>query len=155
MKEVPAIHYGSGEYILFHFPRRCASLFPPFRSATTDRLASCPRYDNNGTFTLTTTFGASASLTFNGTAVWIYGAKRDNHAPFNTTLDGKTYYDTGYSAKNLFQQVLFPGLELSNAILHNVSIVDSVTNAEDPYLDIDSVCLGLVLCAMGLMCSPS
>jgi len=96
-------------------------------------------YDNNGTFTLTTTFGASASLTFNGTAVWIYGAKRDNHAPFNTTLDGKSYYDTGFSSKNLFQQVLFPGLELSNAISHNVSIADSVTNPEFPYLDIDSI----------------
>ena len=129
--------------------------FPRSGAVTNDRPARCPRYDNNGTFTLTTVFGASASLDFNGTAVWIYGAKRDNHAPFNTTLDGKTYYDTGYSTKNLFQQVLFPGLELSNAILHNVSIVDSVTNADDPYLDIDSVCLGFSPCVIGLTFLPS
>ena len=110
-----------------------------------DRPACCPRYDHNGTFTLTTVFGASASLNFNGTAVWIYGAKRDNHGPYNTTLDGSPFYDNGYSSTNIFQQVLFPGLGLSNATLHTVSIADSPTTANDPYLDIDSVCLRLEL----------
>jgi hypothetical protein len=86
-------------------------------------------------------------LTFNGTAVWIYGARRDNHAQFNTTLDGMTYFGNGYSSVNLFQQVLFPGLELDNGTLHEVSIVDWVVDADRPYLDIDSVCFcfGLVL----------
>jgi len=91
---------------------------------------------------LTTAFGASASLTFNGTAIWIYGARRDNHARFNTTLDGTAYFDDGYSSVNLFQEVLFAGLQLDSGTLHTVSIVDSVVDANRPYLDIDSVCIG-------------
>ena len=98
------------------------------------------RYDHNGTFTLTTQFGASASVTFNGTAVWIYGARRGNHAPYNTTLDGKTFFDDGYSSVDEFQQVLFSGAGLGGGS-HAVTIVDSVVDAGRPYLDVDSVCM--------------
>ncbi|KAF9653279.1 hypothetical protein BDM02DRAFT_3087395 [Thelephora ganbajun] len=95
-------------------------------------------YDHNGTFTLTTQFGASASMTFNGTGVWIYGAKRDNHGPYNTTLDGRTSSDTGYSSINLLQRVLFSGTGLASGN-HTVSIVNSLVDNSKPYLDIDSI----------------
>lgn len=97
------------------------------------------RYDNGGTFTLTTTYGASATLTFNGTGIWIYGAKRENHGPYNTTLDGKTYTDDGYYKGQLFQQTLFSAVELDGTKPHTVSITNSLTDTERPYLDIDSV----------------
>lgn len=82
-------------------------------------------------------------MTFNGTAVWIYGAKRDNHGPYNTTLDGRTFFDNGYSSVNIFGQVLFSAVGLASGS-HTVSIVNSLVDTEKPYLDIDSVRLGLV-----------
>ena len=108
-----------------------------------DRLRSTPflRY-SNGTFTLTTQFGASASVTFNGTDVWIFGAKRGNHAPYNTTLDGSQSNDNGYSSVDRFQQVLFHQPNLTSGS-HTVSIADSVQDSGKPYLDIDWVRLGL------------
>ena len=97
------------------------------------------RYDNNGTFTLTTVYGATATLTFNGTGVWIYGAKRGNHGPYNTTLDGSVSTDDGFFDGDLFQQVLFSAMELDGTTPHTVSITNSPTDTEGPYLDIDSV----------------
>jgi len=97
------------------------------------------RYNNNGTFTLTTTYGASASLTFSGTAIWIYGAKRGNHGPYNTTLDGRVFTDDGFHDPPLFQQVLFSAVELDGTEPHNVSITNALTDTTRPYLDVDSV----------------
>ena len=103
------------------------------------RTARAFRYDNNGTFTLTTVHSASASLTFNGTTVWIYGAKRGNHGPYNVTLDGKVFTDDGFHDGQLFQQVLFSAVELDGTKPHTVSITNSLTDTGKPYLDIDSV----------------
>jgi len=103
------------------------------------RIAHKLRYDNNGTFTLTTTYGASATLTFNGTTVWIYGAKRGNHGPYNVTLDGKVFTDDGFYDGQVFQQVLFSAVELDGTKPHTVSITNSLTDTQKPYLDIDSV----------------
>ncbi|KAF9793501.1 hypothetical protein BJ322DRAFT_1035047 [Thelephora terrestris] len=96
-----------------------------------------PQYYDQ-TYTQAVEFGASATLSFNGTTVWIYGAKRPNHGPFNTTLDGTPYYDTGYSATNLFQRVLFPGQSLSDGT-HTVTIIDSPAQSTAPYLDVDYI----------------
>ena len=67
------------------------------------------RYSNNGALTLTATHGAYATLTFNGTAVWIYGAKRGNHGPYDITLDGNDSeyddYDSDISQQALFSVV--------------------------------------------------
>lgn len=117
----------------------------PFVGSEPGRFMGAFRYSNNGTFTLTTTYGASASLTFNGTAVWIYGAKRSNHGPYNITLDGRVYRDDGFYAGQLFQQVLFSAVGLDATKPHTVSIVNSRTDATKPYLDIDSV----GLCRLG------
>jgi len=99
------------------------------------------RYDNNGTFTLTTGYGASATLTFNGTTVWIYGAKRGNHGPYNVTLDGKVFTDDGFYDGQMFQQVLFSAVALDSTKPHTVSITNSFTDTQKPFLDIDSVSL--------------
>lgn len=97
------------------------------------------RYDNNGTFTLTTDYGASATLTFNGTTIWVYGAKRGNHGPYNVTLDGKVFTDDGFYDGQAFQQLLFSAVELDATKPHTVSITNSFTDSDRPFLDIDSV----------------
>jgi hypothetical protein len=123
----PQIHFGARE--CFTDP---SFLFHRFKMIAVS-------YSNNGTFTVTTTYGASASLTFNGTAVWIYGAKRANHGPYNITLDGQTYRDDGFYGGQAFQQVLFSAVGLNGTKPHTVSIVNSHTDAARPYLDIDLV----------------
>lgn len=47
-----------------------------------------PSYSNDGTFTLTNAASATAIFEFNGTGVWLYGAKRPNHGTYSVTLDG-------------------------------------------------------------------
>lgn len=71
--------------------------------------------------------------------MWIYGAKRGNHGPYNTTLDGRVFTDDGFYNGDLFQQVLFAAVELDATELHTVSIANSPTDTTKPYLDIDSV----------------
>lgn len=93
---------------------------------------------------MTATYGASASLTFNGTAVWIYGAKRGNHGLYNITLDGHTYRDNGFYDGQVFQQVLFSALGLDGTKSHTVSIVNALTDSTRPFLDVDSVSVVLV-----------
>lgn len=88
---------------------------------------------------MTTTYGASTTLTFNGTAIWIYGAKRENHGPYSTTLDGSVFTDDGYYDGRLFQQVLFSAVGLDGTVPHTVSITNMPTNDSRPYLDVDSV----------------
>jgi len=80
---------------------------------------------------------------FNGTAVWIYGAKGDNHGPYNITLYDKAYYNDGYSSVNMSGQVLFSGVGLASRV-RPLFIANSPTDTAKPYLDIDSVSLGLV-----------
>ncbi|KAL1758815.1 hypothetical protein FB107DRAFT_206325 [Schizophyllum commune] len=64
-------------------------------------------YSDGGTFTVTQTNGSRASFTFNGTYVYLYGAKRSNHGPFSVELDGVESSYNGNSGEALFQQLLF------------------------------------------------
>jgi hypothetical protein len=95
------------------------------------------RYSNNGAFTVTWDYGATASLTFNGTTVWVYGAKRGNHGPYVATLDGESYQDNGYYDGQIFQQVLFSAVGLDGTRAHSMSIRNSYNVTTRPYLDID------------------
>ena len=98
------------------------------------------RYDNNGTFTLTTMCHASATFTFTGTKIWIFGAKRGNHGLYNITLDGTVYTNNGFSNEEEFQQVLFTtDSDLDGTKPHTVSITNWPTDAMKKYLDVDSV----------------
>lgn len=88
---------------------------------------------------MTSTYSASASLVFNGTAVWVYGGMRSNYGPYNVTFDGQLYQDTGYYDGDLFQQVLFSATGLDGAETHTMSIINSWTDPIRRYLDIDFV----------------
>lgn len=90
-----------------------------------------------GTFQTSNVTGSVATFSFNGTAFWIYGAKRSNHGTYTVTVDGANFAgNTGQSNANLFQQVLFNQSGLTQK-LHTVSIMNTATGSL--YVDIDMV----------------
>ncbi|KAG8774082.1 hypothetical protein FRC19_001577 [Serendipita sp. 401] len=67
-----------------------------------------------GTYTMSSKRGAEFTFNFTGTAVWLFGALRDNHGLYNVTLDGTTVTRDGYGAGvGLYQQVLFEARDLT------------------------------------------
>ena len=97
------------------------------------------RYDNNGTWRYTKARGASASLTFKGTSVWIYGSKRNNHGEYVIELDEQYTTLDGFNDVVLYRQVLFSAVELDDTKWHTVSITNQFTDDARPYLGVDSV----------------
>ncbi|KAG1742918.1 hypothetical protein EDB19DRAFT_1907403 [Suillus lakei] len=92
-----------------------------------------------GTFQTSNVTGSVATFSFNGTAFWIYGAKRTNHGTYTVTVDNANFAgNTGQSNTNLFQQVLFNQSGLTQG-LHTVSITNTATTSANPYVDIDMV----------------
>lgn len=90
-----------------------------------------------GTFQTSNVTGSVATFSFNGTAFWIYGAKRSNHGIYTVTVDGASFAgNTGQSNANLFQQVLFNQSGLTQK-LHTVSLTNTATGSL--YVDIDMV----------------
>ncbi|KAG8902718.1 hypothetical protein FRC01_009491, partial [Tulasnella sp. 417] len=99
-----------------------------------------PKY-SAGSFRLTTTNGAYASFSFNGTGVWIYGAKRFNHGPYRCNVDGNDRpIQDGYSdpANNQISVPLCsaPNLKMGS---HTIKITNLWTDANLPYLDVDYI----------------
>ncbi|KAJ7260918.1 hypothetical protein B0H12DRAFT_1048349, partial [Mycena haematopus] len=94
-------------------------------------------YSNNGTFTLCTTQGSSATFTFNGTQVFVNGAKRSNHGPYSITLDGTQTLLNGFSANPVFGP-LFVSDVLPQG-LHTVTLTNQLNNASFPFLDLDFI----------------
>ncbi|WRT70256.1 uncharacterized protein IL334_007251 [Kwoniella shivajii] len=97
------------------------------------------------TFYATHTEGDSASLTFNGTSVAIYGARRFNHGYYSAQLDGGTIsYQSGYSVNQSIQQLLFQAGGLSADTEHTVVLTNTPsrntqvpTSADQGWFDID------------------
>ncbi|KIK21507.1 hypothetical protein PISMIDRAFT_12265 [Pisolithus microcarpus 441] len=90
-----------------------------------------------GTFTINDVPNGTAWFSFNGTGVWVYGAKRGNHYTYDVQLDGNTYgpYD-GYYPTQEFLQVLFNTTGLTQG-MHNLTLTNTATNSS--YVDIDLV----------------
>ncbi|GLB45086.1 hypothetical protein LshimejAT787_1901640 [Lyophyllum shimeji] len=99
-----------------------------------DNLAS--RYSESS-FMKTKVPGASASFTFNGTAVQIFGAKRNNHGAYVVKVDDTMYPSADGKAPDpgLFQQSLFEVAGLQQG-LHEVTITNQGNSL---YLDIDFI----------------
>jgi hypothetical protein len=88
---------------------------------------------------LTQTPGASFSLTFNGTAVWVFGAKRFNHGLYSVSVDsGPVHTFNGFDNTGLFQFPLFNGTGLVAGI-HTINVTNAATGASAPFLDVDFV----------------
>ncbi|KAF7368328.1 hypothetical protein MVEN_00154200 [Mycena venus] len=93
-----------------------------------------------GTFTLCTTQGSSVTFTFNGTQVFVFGAKRGNHGLYSVTLDGylfQTLFD-GSASPEIIPAPLFASdiLELGQ---HTVTLTNQWTDPSKPFLDIDFI----------------
>ena len=96
---------------------------------------------SNGTFTLSVETGANATFSFNGTAIWLFGAKRFNHGLYNITLDGQTTTMNGYSpGTGIFQTPLFTQTHLTNT-LHTITLTNAGLNSNpfSNFLDLDYV----------------
>ncbi|KAG9042872.1 hypothetical protein FS837_010292, partial [Tulasnella sp. UAMH 9824] len=92
-----------------------------------------------GSFRLTTTNGAYAQFSFNGTGVWIYGAKRGNHGPYRCNVDGNDRpIQSGYSASDQISTELCsaPNLKMGS---HTIKITNLQTDPNLPYLDVDYI----------------
>ena len=102
-------------------------------------LRTSPRLVHNGTFMVTAQSGSTASLTFNGTAVWLYGSKGKNNGKYNVTLDDDSVFvGNGFSDEDLFQQVLFKATGLDGSKTHRLTVGNVGAN-ETKHLVIDSV----------------
>jgi hypothetical protein len=79
---------------------------------------------------------SSANFSFNGTGVYLYGAKRSNHGAYAVSLDGQITSGNGSSPNaELFEQLLFSAVDLPYGTHELV-----LTNTAAPqYLDLDSV----------------
>ncbi|KZW03541.1 hypothetical protein EXIGLDRAFT_721753 [Exidia glandulosa HHB12029] len=97
-------------------------------------------YSNNGTFSVTQSNNASATLNFVGTNVTVYGSKRFNHNVFTTTLDGGAPVSaTGHpNGDDEFQVPLYASPALVHES-HTLVIQDASTDSTQPFLDIDFV----------------
>ncbi|KAJ7861732.1 hypothetical protein B0H14DRAFT_3863354 [Mycena olivaceomarginata] len=89
------------------------------------------------TFTLSTAKGSSASFTFTGNHVWIFGAKRANHGPYSVTIDKTTTQSDGFSAADNFT-ALFDSGSLTQG-QHTVVITNQQIDAKKQYLDVDYI----------------
>ncbi|KAJ3553754.1 hypothetical protein NM688_g3447 [Phlebia brevispora] len=61
----------------------------------------------NGTFHATQEEGATAYLTFNGSAVYVVGARRTNHGEYSATLDEATTVQNGEAPVDQFNCTLY------------------------------------------------
>jgi hypothetical protein len=61
------------------------------------------------------------SLTFNGSAIYVYGAKRGNHGLYSVQVDdGSVQYQLGYSPDPAIQSLLYAQGGLSTDQSHTV-----------------------------------
>ncbi|KAJ7261162.1 hypothetical protein C8J57DRAFT_1337242 [Mycena rebaudengoi] len=90
------------------------------------------------TFTLCSTKGSSATFSFTGNQVWVFGAKRGNHGPYSITLDGtKTMLD-GLSRNPKFKTTLFVSPVLAMGA-HTITLTNELEDPNFPYLDLDAI----------------
>jgi hypothetical protein len=78
------------------------------------------------TFASTFDDGLNATLKFNGTGIWAFGAKRQNHGSYFATLDGTATLLSGYAAEpGIFQTVLFSQTGLDPNTEHTLTLANA------------------------------
>lgn len=90
----------------------------------------------NCAFTSTQSLGATASFSFNGTFVAIYGTKGDDHGNYSVNIDGITHDGNGFVDSPNEDPV-----SLFNMTLRQGPHVVTLLNSQYSRLDIDSVCI--------------
>ncbi|KAI6100380.1 hypothetical protein EDD16DRAFT_1693250 [Pisolithus croceorrhizus] len=90
-----------------------------------------------GTYATSSVPNRTVSFLFNGTGVWLYGAKRNTRNGYTIELDGTTYGPySAYNANEEFLQVLFSQTSLAQG-MHNLSLTYAGIN--DSSVDIDLI----------------
>ncbi|KIM32340.1 hypothetical protein M408DRAFT_326939 [Serendipita vermifera MAFF 305830] len=80
--------------------------------------------------------GSSASFTFIGTSVFVFGSKGSDHGKLAVTLDGSEHILDGFSATNIFQTALFSQVGLPFA-RHTLKVSNLIEDPARPRLYID------------------
>ncbi|KAF9501656.1 hypothetical protein BDN71DRAFT_1438250 [Pleurotus eryngii] len=93
---------------------------------------------SQSSFTATNTQDSSVSFSFNGTAVEIFGAKRDNHGDYQITIDNVTSTVSGFANPNVFKTSLFSVSNLTQGF-HTITLTNKPTDNRHNFVDIDSI----------------
>ncbi|CAE7145154.1 unnamed protein product [Rhizoctonia solani] len=100
-----------------------------------------PRYQGRS-FHATSTNGATANITFRGTDIYIYGAKRNNHGYYSATVDDEPawpiYGRPGLGGAEEFQSLLFARQGLTNG-KHTFRLTNIVEGQDKIWVDIDYI----------------
>ncbi|KAI0091115.1 hypothetical protein BDY19DRAFT_991693 [Irpex rosettiformis] len=94
---------------------------------------------SNQTFHTTNRSGATATLTFNGSAVYLFGAFRSNHDVYVVTLDGDRTVRNGHAnGTDEFQQLMFSATNLG-ANQHDLVLTNNYTTVNASWVDVDYI----------------
>ncbi|KAJ3763574.1 hypothetical protein FB446DRAFT_819192 [Lentinula raphanica] len=104
-------------------------------SSQTDTLSSS--YSGSSFFATSTT-GGTASFTFNGTGVELFGSKRGNHGLYQVTIDGTTFPAVSGESTDpgIFQTSLFSKTDLKQG-LHTVVLENQGSSGQ--FVDLDFI----------------
>ncbi|KAJ3781168.1 hypothetical protein GGU10DRAFT_278067 [Lentinula aff. detonsa] len=104
-------------------------------SSQSDSLASSY---STSSFFATSTSGGTASFTFNGTGVELFGSKRGNHGLYQVTIDGTIFPAASGEATDpgIFQTSLFSKTDLEQG-LHTVILENQGSSGQ--FVDLDFI----------------
>ncbi|KAJ3857642.1 hypothetical protein EV368DRAFT_29846 [Lentinula lateritia] len=104
-------------------------------SSQSDNLASSY---TSSSFFATSTSGGTASFTFNGTGIELFGSKRGNHGLYQVSIDGTTFPAASGEATDpgIFQTSLFSKTDLEQA-LHSVVLENQGSAGQ--FVDLDFI----------------
>ncbi|KAG8750435.1 hypothetical protein FRC14_000499 [Serendipita sp. 396] len=80
---------------------------------------------------------ANVTITFVGSAFYIYGSTGANHGKYSVNYDGTIKYTSGFSTQTQYRQLLFSNVFGTTAETHTVVI----KNEEDFWFDLDFMVL--------------
>ncbi|KAN0091014.1 hypothetical protein V8E55_004580 [Tylopilus felleus] len=89
-----------------------------------------------GTFQKNSAADGTATVSFNATAFWIYGANRPNHGAYTIQVDSNNYPNFNGSGNNLFQQTLYSANVSQD--MHTVKLINT-GGTTGLYVDIDMI----------------
>ncbi|KAF8318029.1 hypothetical protein DL93DRAFT_2055029, partial [Clavulina sp. PMI_390] len=83
----------------------------------------------------------AAGLSFNGTGIWVVGARRSNHGLYTASVDGNSLTANGYANPDEQQQLLFGVSDLPQKA-HTFTVVNKGnSDGSNAYFDIDYITL--------------
>ncbi|KAG8702615.1 hypothetical protein FRC09_004649, partial [Ceratobasidium sp. 395] len=92
----------------------------------------------DGTYHSVQMYGASASFQFDGTAVYLYAAKRFQHGPYAILLDGQQVYNATFQSNDsIYKQLMYSATNLTPG-WHNLTCVNN-DPTNQTYTEIDYI----------------